>query len=141
MATRMKIWGEFKRWCDSRKLKALPAHPWTIAAYLRLVDRRMDAKAAREAFNVISREHVLKSARVPGRHPTVLRTIELIERRAQTRGLHSDLFDEALISEEGPAPLAPEDPEDMVESDGEPEDVPRRRVLASTPQLKRRRPG
>lgn len=144
MATRTKTWGEFTRWCDSRGLKAFPAHPWTIAAYLRWVDRRSDAKTAREALNVISREHLLKSARVPGRYPTVQRTIELIERRAETRGLHSNLFDEDIPPHDVSATVgAPEDPsrdENPEETDdGEGESLPKRRALASTPRLVRRR--
>jgi len=130
MATRTKTWGEFKRWCDARGLKALPAHPWTIAAYLRWVDRRHDALTARQALNVISRQHLLKSARVPGRHPTVQSTLELIERRAETRGLSSDLFDENMLTEN--VPVVPTEPET---SPG----TSKRRSLSSSPRLVRRR--
>ena len=134
MATRAKTWGDFKRWCDARGLKPLPAHPWTIAAYLRWVERRKDAKTARAALDVISREHLFKSARVLGRHPTVMRTLELIERRAESQTQRSALFDEDVLAET-PTPTAPpEEPDEQ-------EDRPRRRSLAATPRLKRRRPG
>ena len=133
MATRAKTWGDFKRWCENRGLKPLPAHPWTIAAYLRWVERRHDAAMAREALNVISREHLFKSARVPGRHPTVQSTLALIERRAQTRGLQSNLFDDTPLS---PAPqAAPPEPEEETEAGGK----SKRRTLASSPRLVRRR--
>jgi len=138
VATRAKTWGEFIRWCESRGLKSLPAHPWTIAAYLRWVDRRKGAQAARDALNVIAREHLLKTARVPARHPTVQSTIELIERRAETRGLHSNLFDEdAMVETE-----SQEKPDEIVDAKpepAEPEQRPKRRNLASTPRLVRRR--
>lgn len=133
MATRTKTWGDFKRWCDSRKLKALPAHPWTIAAYLRWIERRKDVETAREVLNVISREHLLKSARVPSRHPTVERTMELLERRASTRAQHSNLFDEDILAD----PPRSEPPPDDFEGD---DAKPKRRLMTSEPKLKRRRP-
>ena len=130
MATRAKTWGDFKRWCEKRGLKALPAHPWTVAVYLRWLDRRHDASVARAALNVIAREHLLKSARVPARHPTVQSTLELIERRAETQGLRSNLFDDdiqaAVQPEIPPEPQAP-----LAKS--------KRRTLASSPRLVRRR--
>ena len=130
MAARVKTWGDFKRWCRTRNLAPLPAHPWTIAAYLRWVDRRHDAKAARAALQVIAREHRLKSARVPDRHPTVQRTLALIERRAETRAQRSSLFDERMLAEASPS--SPESEKTQLQT--------RRRALAGTPRLKRRRP-
>lgn len=137
MATRAKTWGEFTRWCKGRGLKPLPAHPWTIAAYLRWVDQRKGAQTAGDALNVIVREHLLKSARVPRRHPTVQRTIELIERRAETCGLHSNLFDEDPMGH-----MESQDKSDLkadAEPDAEPDQRSKRRNLASTPRLVRRR--
>ncbi len=131
MATRVKTWGDFKRWCRARNLAALPAHAWTIAAYLRWMDRRHGAKAARAALQVIAREHLLKSARVPDRHPTVQRTLALIERRAETQAQRSDLFDENILAEASfPSPKTAE----------EAPQTRRRRALAGVPRLKRRRP-
>ena len=134
MATRIHHWGEFKRWCSARGMKSLPAHPWTIASYLRWVDRRQDATAAREALDIIAREHVLKTARVPTRHATVQSTMELIERRAEVSDLHADLFDEdTALDEQAPPP--PPEPE---EKQGE---VARhKRMLNVKPRLVRRRP-
>jgi len=131
MAMRIKTWGDFKRWCEVRHLKALPAHPWTVAAYLRWVERRQDAVAARTALNVISRAHLLKSARVPERHPTVQSTIDLIERRAETQAQRSNLFDDDLLTDAPPPPP----------KEAEQEPTPKRRVLAAQPRLKRKRPG
>jgi len=140
MATRTKIWGDFKRWCVARNLEALPAHPWTIAAYLRWVERRKGAKMARDVLNVISREHLLKSARVPERHPTVQRTMELIERRTHTRALRSNLFDDDVLAATPPPGLATDAKEDAQKS-GDAQKPSRRRALASSPRLKRKRPS
>jgi len=134
MATRAKTWGDFNRWCEKRGLKALPAHPWTVAVYLRWVDRRHDAKVARAALNVIAREHLLKRARVPVRHPTVQRTLALIERRAETQGMRSNLFDDDILTEK--VPMAPSEPEAPPEP---PPGKSKRRTLASVPRLVRRR--
>ena len=131
MATRARIWGDFRRWCKTRGLKSLPAHPWTIAAYLRVVERRKDAKAAKSVLDVISREHLLKSARVPSRHPTVQKTLTLIEQRSEIRAQHSNLFDEDILSKETEVE-APQEASEPQKS--------RRRVMTTQPRLKRKRP-
>ena len=130
MATRTRMWGDFRRWCQARGLKPLPAHPWTIAAYLRWVERRKDAQTAKAVLEVISREHLLKSARVPSRHPTVQKTLALIEQRAQTRAQRSNLFDDDILSEPAKAKAPKEKP------------APKkaRRVMTTQPRLTRKRP-
>ena len=144
-----RLWSDFRRWCAAKGLKALPAHPWTIAAYLRVVDRRAKgedgARAAKRALDVIAREHVLKTARVPTRHPTVQKTLELIERRTAVRAQHAALFDVADILAETP-PTAPDgvgEPEaDEDQDSGDQDQRGRtRRMLGSRPKLKRARPG
>lgn len=138
---RPRTWSEFKRWCAARGLKPLPAHPWTIAAYLRWVDRRYGARDARHALDAITREHLLKTVRAPARHPLVLRTLDLIARRSEVRAQHAALFDDRDILE-APAPDTPEAPDDDAAQKGGAE-VPsrKRRVLASQPRLTRKRPG
>lgn len=115
-------------------MKSLPAHPWTIATYLRWIDRHRDAVAAREALNAIAREHVLKTPRAPTRHATVVRTMELIDRRAEVADLHADLFDEQTVLDDAPQAPALE----PVQEKGE---VARhKRMLTVKPRLVRRRP-
>lgn len=138
MATRTKTWADFKRWCEGRKLKALPAHPWTIAAYLRWVERRKDANDVRDILGVIAREHLLKLARVPCRHPTVQRTLDLIERRAETRGLRSNLFEDDVFEAD---PNAPHGKTKANKKPAKPPQTSKRRVLAMQPRLKVRRPA
>lgn len=133
MATRTKIWGDFKRWCEARNLKPLPAHPWSIAAYLRWLERHKAAGQASGAVDVIAREHLLKSARVPTRHPTVQRTLDLIARRASTAVMRSNLFDDddagpqsTDVSKKAPVPSEPA--------------AAKHRTMRATPRLKSRRP-
>jgi len=144
MATQTKTWRDFTRWCAARGLAALPAHPWTISAYLRWVDQHQDARAARAALNVISRHHLLKTARAshraPQRHATVQKTLELIERRAENRGLGSNLFDDDGL-ENGPAapqPVSQPVPQNPAEA-ASTKRQSGRKTLASRPRLVRRR--
>ncbi len=134
--SKTRIWSEFKKWCAVRGVKALPAHPWTIAAYLRVVDRRMGGAQAHAALDVISRQHLLKTLRVPTRHAIVVRTMEMIDRRAEVRDRHAALFDEDEALGHAPVPAsAPQS-----EAEPEPAATPGRRVLSTEPRLKRRRP-
>lgn len=132
-------WSEFVKWCAQRRLKALPAHPWTIAAYLRWIDRRADAQIAHAALDAISRQHLLKTLRVPTRHALVTRTLDMIDRRDLVRGQHAALFDEQdmLAEAAAPAPLIEEDPEQAPQDNAK----PWRRMLNTQPKLKRARPA
>lgn len=129
--TQNQGWSEFKTWCAQRKLKALPAHPWTIAAYLRWMDRRLGAKDAKAALNAISRQHVLKTMRAPMRHAIVARTLEMIERRGEVRDCQAALFDDQEALGQSPRPSSLK----------EAALKPGRRVLSTEPRLKQHRPA
>lgn len=141
-ATKTRTWSEFKRWCDARGLKALPANPWTVAAYLRWVDRRLGAMAARAALDTVAREHILKTLHVPAKHPTVKRTLDLIERRAEVRGQQAALFDEADVLSTEPQPKS--QLKSQLKSKAKMKAVPAkptgRRTMKNEPSLKRARP-
>lgn len=132
--TRSQIWSEFRHWCAQRKMKALPAHPWTIAAYLRLIDRRLGAKDAQATLDAITREHVLKTMRTPMSNAIVVRTMEMIERRGEVRDQHAALFDDEDALGEAPKAAPPP------EKEPEPEAKRVRRMLSTEPRLTRRRP-
>jgi len=138
MTKRTHQWNEFQRWCSSRGMKALPAHPWTVASYLRWVDRRKDVEEARAALIAITREHVFKTGRVPTRHATVKSTMDLIERKALTRAQHADLFDEKELLQDKPLPVL-KDQEDQGEDATPKQSVQRRRPLSTQPRMVRRR--
>jgi len=129
MASHLHHWGEFERWCSARGLQALPAHPWAVASYLRWVDRHKDAALAHEVLEVISRQHVLKSGRVPTRHITVKKTMETIDRRALVRAQHADLFDEGTHLDEISTPTK-----------AKVKAVPKRQTLSTKPRMVKRRP-
>ncbi len=87
-----KIWAEFVHWCIKRKLRVLPAHPWTISAYLRWLDGKGQGETAEASLKSISRAHILRAQRSPHDHPVVLRTMMSINRRRDAAPDHSNLF-------------------------------------------------
>ena len=98
-----RAWADFSAWCRRRGLRALPAHPWTLAAYLRWCEERHRYPAIVKRIGVIARAHLLGCQPAPHRHPTVLRTLRTIERRAL--GQSSALFrDGDFLAVGGPAP-------------------------------------
>ena len=150
MATRTQHWTEFRKWCVQRKLRACPAHPWTIAAYLRVVDRRAGTRDAQAALDAISREHILKTMRTPMRNAIVVRTMEMIERRGEVRDRHAALFDEQDLLDEASRPAPAKTAAQLTDQlaaqlaaqpAAKSATKPGRRVLSSEPRLKSRRPA
>lgn len=83
-----KAWLEFVRWCRGHGLRALPAHPWTLAAYARWCEPRLKYPQLARHVLVIARAHLMACVPSPDRHPIVARTLSVIEQRhrAQVRG-------------------------------------------------------
>ena len=80
------------RWCKARRLKSLPAHPWTVAAYARSLETRFSYAAILKRIRAIARAHLLELAKSQERHPTVRRTLRLIEIRDRFKGQRAALF-------------------------------------------------
>ncbi len=80
-----KAWNEFVSWCGTSGLSALPANPWTLAAYARWCERQHKYPAIAKTIRAIARVHNSKSRKRPDRHPTVTRTLRLIETRSRAR--------------------------------------------------------
>ncbi|MBL8659037.1 MAG: hypothetical protein JNM75_04695 [Rhodospirillales bacterium] len=138
-------WLEFVRWCRARGLRPLPAHPWTIAAYARWCEHRHRYPTIAARIRAIARIHLLKCASFPERHPTVQRTLTLIEARDRGRADRSDLFDPDTAGDERPAEGAKRRRREPV-AEAAPADAPRQRrrrpgvALRATPRLVSRRP-
>lgn len=129
-----KAWNGFVTWCRARGLSALPANPWTLAAYARWCERRHRYPTIARNLKAIARIHDSKTRKRPFRHPTVTRTLGLIETRARDR---------AKAKSKG-AELFPED--DMLGNAGRappkrtpPGKKPRRGGLSVRPKLVSRR--
>lgn len=129
---REKAWSDFTDWCATRGLRALPAHPWTVAAYARWCETRHRYPMILMQIQAIARAHILACATSPDRHPTVARTLRTIEARSLTRTHRAALFaaDEATI----PSPVTKKPRRSTRE---------RRRApsLRAAPRLVSRRPG
>lgn len=86
-------WRHFVAWCRLRRLKPLPAHPWTIAAYARACERRFGHGAVVARIASIARAHLMQGHSAADRHPTVARTLTAIAQQARVAPDASDLFD------------------------------------------------
>ena len=127
-----KLWIEFLDWCRKRHLKALPAHAWTVAAYLRWRDREEMAKeksqrkgtgnfvSADRVIKIISRAHLLSGLKSPHSHPVIAKTLASIERSRATAPDRSDLFhDRDFVTKRSKAVEPEENDDDPVENDPE----------------------
>ena len=72
-------WHEFVFWCTARSLTAVPANPWTLAAYARWCEPQLPHKDIILAFKTIYRVHATKSRRRPDRAPILINTLKKIE--------------------------------------------------------------
>ena len=71
----------------------MPAHAWTIAAFLRWMDSQNNGDQVHAALKSISRAHLLCGRRSPHHHPMIERTLSSIERRRETSQDRSNLFE------------------------------------------------
>ena len=136
-----KNWTEFVTWCIKRKLRVLPAHPWTIAAYLRWLDARENGDQAEAIIKSISRAHILNALRSPHDHSVVTRTMMSIVRRRSSAPDRSNLFDDSDFVSKQPDDIEDIEIEDDTEDEPETEVQMLRRGFAmrSTPKLVRRK--
>ncbi|WP_417789495.1 hypothetical protein [Terasakiella pusilla] len=93
---RRKEWLEFKEWCVARKLKALPAHPWTVSAYIVWLDANRRYRTLHKRLDVIARVHVRGCVRSPDADALVQRTLMVLERR-RLAGPHKSFTGQDLL--------------------------------------------
>jgi len=94
LRTHGKSWNEFDRWCQARKLKPLPAHPWTLAAFIRWCEPRHDYAEIVAITKAIARRHLITGHSDPERHAMVQRILAMIKRRISNQHQRSSLFDD-----------------------------------------------
>ncbi len=142
-----RAWKDFAAWCATRGLRPLPAHPWTVAAYARWCEPRQRYQTIVRRIKAIARAHLLHCLRPPDRHPTVRRTLRMIETRTRHKGERAGLFRaEDFVGQAGapvalPAPPGPSRPHEPPRPETGPAGTRRLRPLRSTPRLVSRRPG
>ncbi len=88
-------WEDFVAWCAGRGLEAVPANPWTVAAYARWCEPRMTPRAITKVVAEISRVHEEKTRKRIDRDPLIQRTLKMIEARQKEKKAKPkvDLFD------------------------------------------------
>jgi hypothetical protein len=74
-------WRAFAAWCRRLALRPLPAHPWTVGAFLLWCDERPGAVAVADAVGVIASVHTRRGYDRPERHLIVRRTLAALARR------------------------------------------------------------
>lgn len=88
MATKKQdntAWDEFVAWCQERGVSAIPANPWTLAAYARWCEPNRSHADIAKAFKTIFRVHNSKTRKRPDRDPLVVSTLAQIEERARKK--------------------------------------------------------
>lgn len=88
MATKKQdntAWDEFVAWCQERGVSAIPANPWTLAAYARWCEPNRSHADIAKAFKTIFRVHNSKTRKRPDRDPLVVSTLAQIEARAKKK--------------------------------------------------------
>ena len=128
-----KAWCDFADWCRTRGLRPLPAHPWTVAAYARWCEVRHRFPVILRRIRAIARVHLLECVPAPDRHPTVTRTLRMLEVRSRTRDTRAALFS----AEDGTAGGSGAADESSRRA---PQGRRRERVLRGSPRLVSRRP-
>ena len=96
-------WDEFVAWCIAKNLNPLPAHPWTLAAYIRTLEEHISPPNIRKHLADVSKAHAEKSKKRPERDPLIAKTIEIIEKRAEKTALKAKKLDDEDLSD----PTAP----------------------------------
>lgn len=89
---REKAWMDFVAWCRRHRLRPMPAHPWTVAAYARWCEARYRYTSILRRIRAIARIHLLECEAAPDRHPVVARTLRTIELRHRSRADRAALF-------------------------------------------------
>jgi hypothetical protein len=123
-----KEWREFKVWCRERKLKALPAHPWTVAVYLLWLDAHRRYRSMDKRLEVIAHVHVCGCYHSLDRDPIIVRTKKAIVQR-RSLGAHKSFTGEEL--------LEPKRSPVQAKPSAQPKKT---RLLTQTPPLVLRRP-
>ena len=80
-----KAWDEFVTWCQERGVSAVPANPWTLAAYARWCEPDRSHADIAKAFRTIFRVHNSKTRKRPDRDPLVVSTLAQIKERAREK--------------------------------------------------------
>ncbi|MBO6518624.1 MAG: hypothetical protein JJ900_17145 [Rhodospirillales bacterium] len=80
-----RSWEAFSAWCDERGLTAAPANPWTLAAYIRVLEGTMRFDALKRHIDQVGQMHFEKRRTRPDREPSVQRVLDAVRRREEAK--------------------------------------------------------
>lgn len=80
-----RSWEAFSAWCDDRGLAAAPANPWTLAAYIRVLEGTMRFDALKRHIDQVGQMHFEKRRTRPDREPAVQRVLDAVRRREDAK--------------------------------------------------------
>ncbi len=80
-----RSWKAFEAWCADRGLSPAPAHPWTLAAYIRVLEGSMRHAALKRHVDQIGQAHFEMRRTRPDRDPSVQRVLDAVRRREEAK--------------------------------------------------------
>lgn len=82
IAAKKQSWLDFEKWCVLRGLNSAPANPWTLCAYIRVIEKTKTPVALKRHIGHIGVMHFEKIRKRPDRDPMVKKMLETIQERA-----------------------------------------------------------
>lgn len=108
IAAKKQSWLDFEKWCVLRGLNSAPANPWTLCAYIRVIEKTKTPVALKRHIGHIGVMHFEKIRKRPDRDPMVKKMLETIQERADAAKQEKNvpvLFDaDDFIDESIPKP-------------------------------------
>lgn len=108
ISAKKKSWLDFEKWCVLRGLSPAPANPWTLCAYIRVVEKSMKVLALQRHIGQIGEMHFEKLRKRPDRDPMVKKMLESVREREEATKANKKipvLFDvDDFLDESSPKP-------------------------------------
>lgn len=82
IAAKKQSWLDFEKWCVLRGLSPAPANPWTLCAYIRVIEKTKTPVALKRHIGHIGMMHFEKLRKRPDRDPKVKQMLESVQEQA-----------------------------------------------------------
>lgn len=82
IAAKKQSWLDFEKWCVLRGLNPAPANPWTLCAYIRVIEKTKTPVALKRHIGQIGAMHFEKLRKRPDRDPQVKQMLESVQEQA-----------------------------------------------------------
>lgn len=81
ISAKKQSWQDFEKWCVLRGLSSAPANPWTLCAYIRVIEKTKTPAALKRHVGQIGEMHFEKIRKRPDRDPMVKKMLESVQER------------------------------------------------------------